>query len=132
MKPSWCIRPYKAADSVALFVMMEKEADWDDYCLGDGREKYQLALQTSLTYVLLENDTLCGYVRCREDAGFGIYVYDLLVDINSRGKNYGRYLMERVSEDFPEQTIYILSDVDPYYEKQGYQKEGSVFSMRAQ
>ncbi len=56
----------------------------------------------------------------------------LLVDADCRGKSYGRFLMEQACKDFPEQTVYVMSDVDPYYEKQGYQKEGTIFIVRPQ
>jgi ribosomal protein S18 acetylase RimI-like enzyme len=129
MENSWYIRPYQEEDAEDLFKMMEKESDWTDYCNGEGKKKYARALLTSITYLLFE---ICGYVRCREDDGFGVYVYDLLVDADCRGKSYGRFLMEQACKDFPEQTVYVMSDVDPYYEKQGYQKEGTIFIVRPQ
>ncbi|MGM0167152.1 hypothetical protein IGI39_002132 [Enterococcus sp. AZ135] len=132
MGKSWHIRRYKKTDEKNLFAMMAKEAEWGEYCVGRNRVKYETALQTSLTYLLFEDEKICGYARCREDDGFGVYVYDLLVDANCRGKNYGRYLMEQVYKDFPEQTTYVMSDVDPYYEKQGYQKEGTIFIVKPQ
>ena len=46
------------------------------------------------------------------------------------GKEYGRLLLERVCMDFPNDTICVMSDVDPYYEKLGYEREGSVFIVR--
>ncbi|WP_242328576.1 GNAT family N-acetyltransferase [Enterococcus avium] len=99
---------------------------------GEGKKKYARVLLTSITYLLFEKEKICGYVRCREDDGFGVYVYDLLVDADCRGKSYGRFLMEQACKDFPEQTVYVMSDVDPYYEKQGYQKEGTIFIVRPQ
>jgi hypothetical protein len=74
---------------------------------------------------------VCGYVRCREDDGFGVYIYDLLVRKTHRGKQIGKTLMEWVFKDFPNQTIYVMSDVDPYYEKLGYRREGSIFKIKA-
>ena len=68
---------------------------------------------------------MCGYARCREDDGFGVNIYDLLVRKTHRGKQIGKTLMERVFKDFPNQAIYVMSDVDPYYEKLGYRREGS-------
>jgi ribosomal protein S18 acetylase RimI-like enzyme len=127
MENRWYIRAYQKADEEALFSMMKIEADWEAYCFGEGRKNYKRALQTSLTYLLFEEEKLCGYARCREDDGFGVYVYDLLVDASCRGKHFGRYLMEQVCKEYPEQTVYVMSDVDPYYEKQGYQKEGTIF-----
>lgn len=132
MENSWYIRPYQEEDAEDLFKMMEKESDWTDYCNGEEKKKYARALLTSITYLLFEKEKICGYVRCREDDGFGVYVYDLLVDADCRGKSYGRFLMEQACKDFPEQTVYVMSDVDPYYEKQGYQKEGTIFIVRPQ
>lgn len=132
MAKNWQIERYKKEDTAELFAMMEKEADWGEYCNAKNREHYLRALQTSITYVLFEEGKICGYARCREDDGFGVYVYDLLVDTDFRGKNYGRYLMEQACKDFPEQTVYVMSDVDPYYEKQGYQKEGTIFIVKPQ
>lgn len=132
MDKTWYIRPYQKGDTDELFAMMEKEDDWDEYCNEQNKENYLRAVQTSITYLLFEEEKICGYARCREDDGFGVYVCDLLVDANCRGKNYGRYLMEQACKDFPEQTVYVMSDVDPYYEKQGYQKEGTIFIVKPQ
>lgn len=132
MDKNWDIRPYQKGDTDELFAMMEKEPDWDEYCNEKNKENYLRAIQTSITYLLFEEEKICGYARCREDDGFGVYVFDLLVDANCRGKNYGRFLMEQACKDFPEQTVYVMSDVDPYYEKQGYQKEGTIFIVKPQ
>lgn len=132
MDKNWYIRPYQKGDTDELFAMMEKEPDWNEYCSEKNRDNYLRAIQTSITYLLFEEEKICGYARCREDDGFGVYVFDLLVDANCRGKNYGRYLMEQACKDFPEQTVYVMSDVDPYYEKQGYQKEGTIFIVKPQ
>ncbi len=73
---------------------------------------------------------MCGYVRCRNDDGFGIYVYDLLVEKAFRGRSTGRRLMEQVCTDFPSDTVYVMSGVDGYYAKLGYPREGSVFQVK--
>ena len=39
--------------------------------------------------------------------------------------------MERVCQDFPDQPVYVMRDVDPYYEKLGYHKAGSIFEVKA-
>jgi hypothetical protein len=39
-------------------------------------------------------------------------------------------LMETVCEDFSDQLVYVMSDVDTYYEKLGYQREGSIFEVK--
>jgi len=125
------IRRYTTEDDDLLFAMIEREGEeWTYYWRGDCRAKYQKALANSIVYLLLKNKTLCAYARCRDDDGYGVYVYDLLVDQNHRGREYGRLLMERVREDFPDNPVYVMSDIDPYYEKLGYEKAGSIFMVK--
>jgi len=71
---------------------------------------------------------VCGYIRCLEDNGFGVYVYDLLVRKSYRGRQLA--LMERVYQDFPGEPVYVMRDVDLYYEKLGYHREGSIFQIK--
>lgn len=126
------IRRYGKEDEALLFALLEDEGEeWSDYHGQAGRDKYVKALETSVTYIALDNGLACGYVRCREDDGFGVYIYDLLVRKSCRGRQIGKSLMERVCEDFPGQPVYVMSDVDAYYEKLGYRKEGSIFEVKA-
>lgn len=120
------IRRYSNVDEVKLHELLLSEGD-DWSCYSATFEKYRRALQSSLTYVAYEDEILCGYVRCRDDDGFGMYVYDLLVKKPFRGHSFGRLLMERVCEDYP--TVYVMSGIDGYYEKLGYRCEGSVFMV---
>lgn len=120
------IRRYTAADAPGLFELLRSEGDeWSDY--NNGFEKYKTALDNSIVYLLFENNFLCGYIRLRDDDGFGLYVYDLLVHKNYRGKGYGKLLLEQIRVDYPDNDIYAMSDVDKYYEKQGYNRIGSIF-----
>ena len=57
-------------------------------------------------------------------------LFDLLARKTYRGKQIGKTLMERVFKDFPNQPIYVMSDVDPYYEKLGYHRERSIFEVK--
>lgn len=122
------IKKYTKAYESLLFNLLVDEGDeWSDYHGQAGRDKYTKALETSITYIACDGDLVCGYARCREDDGFGVYVYDLLVRKSYRGRQIGKSLIERVRHDFPDQPVYIMSDVDTYYEKLGYRKEGSIF-----
>jgi GNAT superfamily N-acetyltransferase len=122
------IRRYSKEDASLLFDMLKEEGDdWSDY--HEGYNKYIKALESSVSYVIYDGIILCGYVRCREDDGFGVYVYDLLVRKSFRGMNLGKMLIEQVCKNFPDQPVYIMSDADPYYEKLGYKKEGSIFEV---
>ena len=126
------IKKYSKAYESLLFDLIADEGDeWIDYHGSTGRDKYIKALESSITYIACDGTLVCGYIRCREDDGFGVYVYDLLVRKSYRGKQIGKILMERACQDFPEQVVYVMSDVDRYYEKLGYRREGSIFEVKA-
>jgi len=125
------IRKYSEEDETKLFEMIRSEGeDWECYFRETVINKYKQALKNSITYVVCEGEVLCGYVRCRDDDGFGIYVYDLLVQKEYRGHSIGRKLMERVCADYPDAEVYVMSGVDGYYEKRGYHREGSIFAVK--
>lgn len=122
------IKNYTKGHETKLFEMMRSEGeDWECYFGETAIEKYKQALENSITYVACEGEVLCGYARCRDDDGLGIYVYDLLVQKDDRGCSLGRKLMERVCADYPDAAVYVMSGVDGYYEKLGYHREGSIF-----
>jgi len=122
---------YTPENEHQLFALIEREGEDWTYWQDDNWIKYKKALESSVTYLLFKNEVLCGYIRCRDDGGFGIYVYDLLVDKEYRGNDYGRYLMEQVCMDYPNDTVYVLGDVYPYYEeKLGYEIEGKVYIVK--
>ncbi|MDR2931874.1 MAG: GNAT family N-acetyltransferase [Oscillospiraceae bacterium] len=124
------IRRYTKADEAALFTLLAAEGgEWIGYYGDENKDRYKRAVESSVTYLAFDEDVLCGYCRCRDDDGFGVYVYDLLVDRDYRGRHFGRLLMERVCADYPGDPVYVMSDVDAYYEKQGYRREGSVFEV---
>ncbi len=125
------IKRYSKEYEALLFDMLVDEGDdWEDYHGSAGRGKYIKALESSITYIACHENVVCGYARCREDDGLGVYVYDLLVRKTYRGKQIGKSLMERACQDFPDQPVYVMSDVDPYYEKLGYRREGSIFEVK--
>lgn len=103
--------------------------DWARYWAGESNGKYRNALKKSVTRVALVNGQLAGYVRALEDQGFYVYVCDLLVDPTFRGLKVGQRLMNALGSDYPQHTVYVMSDADSYYEKVGYLKVGSVFEV---
>lgn len=123
------LRKYVDTDIESLFELMQREGEEWTYCKGGNREKYMNAMRNSIAYVIIQDGNICGYIRCRDDDGFGIYILDLLVDKGYRGKGYGRRLMKEICDKYPDDTVYVTSDADPYYEKQGCQREGTIFSV---
>ena len=125
------IKKYSKAYESLLFDLLVDEGEEWSACHGPaGRAKYIKALESSITYIACDDNLVCGYARCREDDGFGVYIYDLLVRKSYRGKQIGKSLMERECQNFPDQPVYVMSDIDPYYEKLGYRREGSIFEVK--
>ena len=125
------IRPYTAADQAAMFAMLREEGDeWADYWGEAGCELYAQKLLEGFVLVAYDKGELCGYVSARDDHGFEVVVYDLLVRPFYRGKCIGRALLDGVVAAFPGKGIYVMSDADGYYEKQGYQKAGTLFEVK--
>ncbi len=124
------IRAYKEEDANALKDMLiEEGSGWETYSGSLGWPRYMKALRESVSYLAFDKDRLVGYVRARDDDGFGVYVYDLLVRQSDRGQAIGQALLKHVKTIHKDQTVYVMSDVDPYYDKLGYQKAGSVFKV---
>lgn len=126
------IRKYnKISDESKLMKMIDNEEGWD-YANETLAEKYKMALESSITYVAFQEDVLCGYSRSLNDFGEYIYVCDLLVMKAYRGKEIGKKLLECLQQDYPDQVVYVMSDVDGYYEKVGYKRIGSIFEVPCQ
>lgn len=124
------IRPYRKRHDQILIELIKKEGDeWKDYTDPDKRDLYILNCEKSITFLLFLDDELIGFVRALEDYGYQIYVCDLLVDQRHRGHGYGKLLMEHLKKKYPNLDIYVMSDVDDYYQKQGYEKIGSIFKI---
>ena len=127
------IRQYTAEDKDMLFTLIENEGEEWTYWQNAYRLQYEKALAECSIYLIFEGETLCGYVRARDDYGFGVYVMDLLVDKAHRGKQYGRLLIEEVCKNFPKDIVYVLGDVYPYYEGSlAYEIEGKVYIAKVQ
>jgi GNAT superfamily N-acetyltransferase len=109
-----------------MYVIKSEGEEWKNYM----KETYQKSLEQSITYVACVDGVLCGYSRSLTDFGFQIWVIDLLVHKNYRGNSIGKKLLDCIKTDFPGQDIFILSDVDEYYQKLGYSIEGTIFKIQ--
>lgn len=122
------IRRYQSGDFDRVMALMEDEGEeWACYWRGDAREKYRRMLDASVTFLCFKGDALCGFARNLLDGDLYVYVCDLLVGKAFRGQGIGRALMGQCYVEYPESEVFVMSDVDAYYEKQGYVREGSVF-----
>jgi len=127
------IRQYTINDEAALFDLLVSEGDdWKCYFEDAARRDYAAVLLESLTYIALTEQEITGYIRCRKDGAFDVYVYDLLVGKAHRGQNIGKSLTAHVADLFPDSDVYLLSgtDADGYYAKQGYDDIGTIFQFR--
>jgi len=124
------IRKYnKEKDERKVIEIIELEGEEWTYSAPDTVDKYKMALENSITFVAYKNDELCGFSRSINDNDFYVYVCDLLVTPRFRGQNIGKQLMKCLYDDFPDATVYVMSDVDEYYQKIGCRKVGSVFEV---
>jgi len=121
------IRAYDNSDYELILQLIKSEGkEWEEYL----KPEYQINLAKSITYVAYFGNQLIGYSRSMSDNGFFIWVIDLLVHRNKRGDNVGKRLLECIRRNNPDQDVFIMSDVDEYYTKLGYMKEGSIFKMK--
>lgn len=125
------IKPYTEDDNPALFTLLRSEGDnWS--CYYNCELEYSQVLANCIVYVAMANNRIIGYIRCRKDGIFDLYVYDLLVAKDWRGKEIGKSLIETAAADQPYIDVYILSDADEYYQKQGFERVGSIFRFKRQ
>ncbi len=122
------IRKYNPIlDYENLMNLIQSEGEeWNGYL----NPIYREALDNSVTYVALIGEELCGYSRSLSDSGLFVWVIDLLVNKNRRGLSIGKKLMECILLDFPDTDVFVMSDVDEYYEKLNYEREGSIFKIK--
>jgi predicted GNAT family N-acyltransferase len=124
------IRRYQNSDDLMIMQLIESEGiEWSSYYQGDGKDKYLKSLSDSITYVMIIDREMIGYIRAIDDHEFDIYICDLLVRRDKRGNHYGLKLIEEIKSHYPNQDIYVMSDVDDYYIKEGFQKIGSIFKI---
>ena len=120
---------YKREHEDAVISAIMKDPDWDMFTQECSVASYKERLFESVTYVCLEKGVFCGYVRALLDDGFAVYISELFVVPEWRNRKIGRALVAQVKLDFEQLTVYVLSDEDAYYERQGYRKVGSVFEI---
>ena len=123
------IAKYRIENEDDVLSAIGKDPDWTFLTNHDKRDDYKKSLMNGVSYVCYSGNEFCGYVRAIQDIGFALYVSELFVVPEWRNKKIGQLLVEQFKSDFPNLTIYVLSDEDAYYLKKGYKKIGSVFEI---
>ena len=118
----------KRFESAVMDIIRAEGEDWSCYWADENAGKYKKALESSITYVALQDGKVCGYSRSLPDTLY-VYVFDLLVAPAYRGNQLGKKLLECLAEDYPGLPVYILSGNDEYYMMQGYRRQGSIFLL---
>ncbi len=127
------IRKYKEDnDYKNIITLFKSEEDWDWFLGDDIIIKHKKSLKESITYVAYNDTELIGYSRSIEDIESYIYVCELLINKEYRGRKTGKKLLDRLLLDYPDHELLVMSDEDPYYKKLGYNIEGSIFKVSAQ
>lgn len=67
------IRKYEESDINNIFDLMKIESEEWEYAYKKNQIKYIKAMNNSIAYVIIDKNKLCGYIRCKDDDGFGIY-----------------------------------------------------------
>lgn len=109
-----------------LSLIRSEGEEWAEYL----SPTYLPALEGSTTFVATSGGQICGFIRALSDFGHLTWIVELLVGKPFRGMNIGRSLTSEVVESGKGQEVYVMSDADGYYEKQGYQQIGSIFRLR--
>jgi ribosomal protein S18 acetylase RimI-like enzyme len=122
------ILKYQKEHELELISLLGKEPDWSSFLSDDAIDTFKKALLESETFLCESKGNICGYLRALVD-GFGIYISELYVAPQYRGRGFGSELLAKVKQEHPNQDVYVLSDEDTYYEKLGYQRVGSVFQL---
>lgn len=123
------ILKYSVENENDVLLAIGSDPDWAFLITPDKKEIYKTSLMNGVSYVCYSNNEFCGYVRAIQDIGFALYISELFVIPKWRNQKVGQLLIEQFKIDFPNLTIYALSDEDAYYIKKGYKKIGSVFEI---
>ena len=127
------IKKYTETNATELMNLIESEGEeWAPYYQEPTKQIYLDSLKKAITYLIYEDEgeQLVGYAKTLDD-GLLVWIVDLLVHREYRGKAYGKVLMDYVCEVSPNQEVYVLGgdDVLPYYDKLEYGREGVVYKV---
>lgn len=114
------IRPYQEEDFPAIH-QWNKEQGWDN--LVEKQQETNAAWKNSnIAFVAEIDGRIAGCLRGLTDDNITLYICELLVDQNHRGKGIGTKLMEHVHRLYPGTRLELLasSTSRTFYESQKF------------
>ena len=84
-------------------------------------------LNNSNWIIAEENNKIYGFARYISDNVLSIYLCEILVDKDLRGREIGKLIIKKIFEDNPGLRMDLLSDSDSFYKKLNFRELGSAF-----
>ncbi|WP_082235024.1 GNAT family N-acetyltransferase [Halobacillus massiliensis] len=120
------IRSFKERDIDAILKLNEKEG-WDR--LTNKEDTFHALNNSEPALVACIDEDIVGYLRGITDGIVTLYISEILVRQEERGKGISRALMEEAHRCFPSTRVEVLAnaDTEQYYKSQGFR---SFFGFR--
>ena len=110
-----------SVDKNRLFNFLHNTAYWSK---GIPRETFEISLENSRTYSALKDDEMIGFARVVTDRSTFLYLADVYVEPEHRGKGYSKILMRAIMGDPAHKDIrtwiLLTSDAQGLYEQFGW------------
>ncbi|TDM03592.1 GNAT family N-acetyltransferase [Macrococcus carouselicus] len=109
------IRPFENYDIDAI-QKMNREEGWDNLVVRHAQTLK--SWQNSVAFVMEEKGEVIGCVRALTDGSVSLYICELIVRKDKRGRGCARQLLEHVHEQYPTTRMELLatSGSRSYYE----------------
>ena len=114
------IRPYQETDFPEIHRLNQEEG-WGN--LVEKQQDVKAAWnQSSIAYIAERNGCVIACVRGLTDGYISLYICELLVDDNERGRGIGKALLDHVHLLYPKTRMELLASATShtFYEKHGF------------
>lgn len=100
---------------------LNKQEGWQN--LVENKDMYRKSLENSITIVAVDkNSNVIGFIRGITDGYTTMFICELLIIEQKRGRGIGNELINHLHKMFPDTRIDLLATTHPskFYEKQGF------------
>ncbi|WP_029330076.1 GNAT family N-acetyltransferase [Exiguobacterium oxidotolerans] len=114
------IRPYTEQDFEAIQRLNAAEG-WSNLVARSDETKRAFAA-SNVTYVVVIDGTVSGYIRGMTDTAITLYICELLIADSARGRGLGQALLGHAHAKYPATRLEILASASShsFYEQLGY------------